>query len=240
MDKHTFKTAFKVTLPVMAGYIVLGIGFGILLESKGYGVLWALLMSTTIYAGSMQYVAVDILSGGASLISAAVITLAVNARHLFYGISMTKHYSGMGKLKNLLIFQLTDETYSLLCTGEIPEACKKKEYFLWVSILDQLYWIIGSVLGGIIGTLFEFNSAGIEFAMTALFIVIFTDQWMKTKDHASAVIGVVSSVVCLIIFGSDNFIIPSMITILILLFVLRHFRSRGHDMTGGEKEDGDE
>ena len=240
MDKQTFKAALKNTIPIMAGYLVLGAGFGILLESKGYGVLWALLMSVTIYAGSMQYVAVDILSGGASLISAAIITFAVNARHLFYGISMTGHYRGMGKLKNLLIFQLTDETYSLLCTGEVPEGCNKKAYFICVSVLDQLYWIIGSVIGGIIGTVFSFNSAGIEFAMTALFIVIFTDQWMKAKNHVSALIGVGSALVCLVIFGSENFIIPSMIMILVLLFSFRRFTERGCDTSDNGEENGDE
>lgn len=238
MNKRTFTAALKSTLPVMAGYIVLGAGFGILLESKGYNALWAVLMSVTIYAGSMQYVAVDLLSSGASLISTAIITLAVNARHLFYGISMTKHYKGMGRLKNLLIFQLTDETYSLLCTGEVPDGVQRKPYYLCVSVLDQLYWIIGSVLGGIIGSVFEFNSAGIEFSMTALFIVIFTDQWMKTKNHVSALIGVSSAVICLLIFGSGNFIIPSMIMILVLLFALRRFTERGCDGAGsGEGED---
>lgn len=238
MDRRTFTAALKSTLPVMAGYVVLGAGFGILLESRGYNALWAVLMSVTIYAGSMQYVAVDMLSSGASLISAAVITLAVNARHLFYGISMAGHYKGMGKLKNLLIFQLTDETYSLLCTGEVPDGVRKKPYYLCVSVLDQLYWVIGSAVGGVIGAVFEFNSAGIEFAMTALFIVIFTDQWMKRKNHVSALIGVGSAVICLIIFGSENFIIPSMIMILVLLFALRRFTERKCDgAADGEDDD---
>lgn len=223
------KYAFKQSLPVMAGYLVLGMGFGILLESKGYGVWWAFLMSVFIYAGSMQYVAVDLLAGGASLISAALMTLMVNARHLFYGISMIDRYKETGAKKPYLVFSLTDETYSLVCSGEVPEGVEKKKYFFWVSLMDQFYWVVGSVIGALIGSLITFNTNGIDFSMTALFIVVFIEQWKGTSDHLSAVIGVAASVICLMIFGADSFLIPSMIVIIVLLTALRKILDRKKD-----------
>lgn len=225
--------AFKRSLPVMAGYLVLGLGFGILLASKGYNAWWAFFMSVFIYAGSMQYVAVDLLAGGASLISAAIMTLMVNARHLFYGISMIDRYKGMGKKKTYLVFALTDETYSLVCSGDVPEGIDRKKYFFWVSLMDHSYWIIGSTLGALIGSMLTFNSAGIDFSMTALFIVVFVEQWRSTKNHLSAMIGVTASIVCLFIFGAENFLIPAMITITVVLTVFRKFLDPKQD----EKED---
>lgn len=225
--------AFKRSLPVMAGYLVLGLGFGILLASKGYNAWWAFFMSVFIYAGSMQYVAVDLLAGGASLISAAIMTLMVNARHLFYGISMIDRYKGMGKKKTYLVFALTDETYSLVCSGDVPEGIDRKKYFFWVSLMDHSYWIIGSTLGALIGSMLTFNSAGIDFSMTALFIVVFVEQWRSTKNHLSAIIGVTASIVCLFIFGAENFLIPAMITITVVLTVFRKFLDPKQD----EKED---
>lgn len=227
--------ALKRSLPVMAGYIVLGMGFGILLTSKGYSAGWAFLMSLLIYAGSMQYVAVDLLAGGASLISAAFMTLMVNARHLFYGISMIDRYRGTGKKKPYLIFSLTDETYSLVCSGDVPEGIDQKKYFFWVSLLDQSYWVIGSTLGGVIGSMITFNTAGIDFSMTALFIVVFIEQWKSTENHTSALIGVGASVLCLVIFGAENFLIPAMVVITAALTFLRGALEQKQEESG-EKE----
>lgn len=170
---NTIKYSIKATLPIMAGYIVLGMGFGILLQSKGYEWWWALLMSFAIYAGSMQYVTIDLLAGGTSLISAALMTLLVNARHLFYGITMLEKYKDTGAKKPYLIFALTDETFSLVCSPNLPNEINRKEYYLFVSLFDQCYWIVGSLLGSIIGNAFSFNTTGVDFAMTALFVVIF-------------------------------------------------------------------
>ena len=211
-DSAAFRAAFRASLPVMAGYIVLGIAFGVLLESKGYSFLWAALMSLTIYGGSLQFVCVDLLSAGASLISTALISLLVQARHLFYGMSMLGRYRGMGKAKPYLIFSLTDETFALAVNGP-PDGIRAKPYYLFVSLLDQCYWLAGSVLGGLAGSLFDFNSAGIDFSMTALFIVIFTDQCMKTKDFFPAALGVSASVLSLLVFGKDAFLIPAMAVI---------------------------
>lgn len=220
--KITAKKAFINSLPVMAGYICLGIGFGVLLETNGYSFLWAILMSLTIYAGSMQYVAVDLLSGGASIISTALMTLMVNARHLFYGISMLENYKNVGKLKPLLAFTLTDETYSLVCSKELlPEGIDEKKYYLFLSLMNQSYWVLGSALGGLLGATITFNSTGIEFAMTSLFVLIFVEQWESAKSHMPAVIGIVCTLGCLLVFGTGSFLIPSMICITVALLIRR-------------------
>lgn len=234
--KKTLKAAFFKSLPIMAGYIVLGTGFGILLTSKGYARWWALLMSLTIYAGSMQYVAIDLLTAGASLISTALMTLMVNARHLFYGVSMLSRYRDTGKAKPYLIFALTDETYSLVCSDElIPSGVDKKRYFLFVSLLNQFYWVLGRVIGGLLGSFLAFNTNGIDFAMTALFVVIFTEQWEKNKNHIPALIGVISSVLCLILFGAQRFLIPAMLLISALLLLLRKPIERRSQGEGAQK-----
>lgn len=226
--KEEIKKAVKATFPVFSGYIVLGFGFGLVLHGKGFGILWALCMSLFIYAGSMQYVAIDLLSGGASVITMAITTVLVNARHLFYGISMINKYKGAGKLKPYLIFSLTDETYSLLCTEEEKEENSHRYHFI-VSLLNQFYWVTGTVLGAAVGTAFNFSPKGIDFALTALFVTVFIEQWLTSKDHAAAVIGVAVSVVCLFIFGADSFLIPAMILITLCLTVLKVIRKRKGD-----------
>ena len=205
----------------MAGYLVLGLGFGVLLQTKGYGVGWALAMSALIYAGSMQYLAVDLLAGGATLVAAALMTFTVNARHLFYGISMVERYRDTGPAKPYLIFALTDETYSLVCSGEVPDGVDRKRYFFLVSLFDQLYWIAGSVLGALAGSVLPFDSTGIDFSMTALFLVVMTEQWRTTRDHRPALVGLGVSVACLVFFGADGFLIPAMIGITLALTLLR-------------------
>lgn len=227
MNRELLKYSFLASLPVMAGYIVLGFGFGILLNDKGYSFLWAVLMSVTIYAGSMQYVAVDLLSGGASLLSAALVTLLVNARHIFYGVSMIENYKYTGAAKPYLIFSLTDETYSLVCSPNLPEGIDRKKYYLVVSFLNQCYWVFGSFLGGLLGSAVSFNTTGIDFAMTALFVVVFVEQWEKTRQHIPALLGLAASVGCLLIFGSANFLIPAMLCIPAGLFLLKPVIEKG-------------
>ena len=222
ITKNLIKTAFIKSLPVMAGYIVLGIGFGILLKKAGYGLFWAFLMSFAIYAGSMQYVTVSLLTSGASLISAALTALMVNARHLFYGISMIDKYKDAGKKKPYLIFALTDETYSLLCADDYPEGEDKHWYSFFVSLFDQCYWITGSLIGSILGSVITFNTAGIDFSMTALFVTVFVEQWLTTKNHLPAIAGLLCSIGCLLIFGADNFLIPTMIAITIVLSLCKN------------------
>lgn len=227
MDLKLLKTAVIKSLPVMAGYIVLGMGFGILLKVNGYGVLWALAMSVFIFAGSMQFVGVSLIAGGASLISTALTTLMVNARHLFYGISMIQKYKGAGVKKLYLMFALTDETYSLVCTGDCPQGAEPHTYYFLISLCNHIYWVAGSVFGSLLGSVITFNTAGIDFAMTALFVTIFTEQWISSKEHRPAVIGVAASAVCLLIFGSENFLIPAMTVITLLLTVCRGTLEKG-------------
>lgn len=205
----------------MTGYVFLGFGFGILLHQNGYGVLWAAAMSLFIYAGSMQYVAVGLLTSGAGLITAALTTFVVNARHLFYGISMVDAYKGAGQKKPYLIFALTDETYSLVSKNQVPEGISRHGYCFLVSLFDQIYWVAGSVLGSLAGSLLPINYEGIDFVLTALFVTIFVEQWLSVKDHRPAIIGVVSTVVCLCLFGQDVFLIPSMVVIALLLTIMR-------------------
>ena len=216
-NRELIKNVIIRTLPVMAGYVVLGSGFGVLMRVNGYDLLIAVLMSVLIYAGSAQYVGIGLITSGASLITVAMTTLLVNARHLFYGISMIDHYKGAGKRKPYLIFALTDETYSLVCDGEGPKGVDKHKYWFLISLFNQCYWIIGTVIGSIVGSLIKFNTTGIEFSMTALFVTVFVEQWLSTKEHRPALIGLGASILCLLVFGSEKFLIPAMICIVVLL-----------------------
>lgn len=217
--KANFRTAFLDTVPVMTGYLFLGFGFGILALQSGLSLWWAMAMSVFIYAGSMQFVAVTLLSGGTGLLTAALTTLAVNARHLFYGISMIDRYKGTGRKKPYLIFSLTDETYSLVSQGQPRQDGGR--YYLLVSLLDQCYWVLGTLLGAAVGQLLPMNYEGIDFVLTALFVTIFVEQWLSTKNHLPALIGLGASVLCLILFGSSSFLIPSMGLIALLLLLTR-------------------
>ncbi|MCH5212447.1 MAG: AzlC family ABC transporter permease [Oscillospiraceae bacterium] len=238
INKITVKSAFITSLPVMAGYIVLGAGFGVLLSAKGYSFWWAILMSVTMFAGTGQYIGVNILASGASVISAALITLMVNARHIFYGVSMIENYRGMGWRKWYAAFGLTDETYSLLCLNpELPEGANRSNFNFLVTLMNHIYWIFGGFLGAIIGSAIAFNSAGIDFSMTALFVSIFVEQWEKTKLHLPAIWGFVISLICLIIFGADSFLIPAMIGICAGLFIMRGKIEKGSDKARTAKED---
>lgn len=220
MYKKVMKEALIASIPVMMGYIVLGIAFGMLLESKGYNFIYAILMSVFIYAGSMQFVAINLLTSGASLISGAIMTLLINARHLVYGLSMIKKFEGMGSLKPYMIFSLTDETYSLLVGSKTPDGCDEKYYLFFISLFDQCYWIIGSLLGSLIGSMMTINTTGLDFAMTALFVVIVVEQFLTSDKHIYTYLGFVVSIICLLLFGSDAFIIPSMIGILVGLIMM--------------------
>lgn len=219
MDKKTAKIALLDTIPVMTGYVFLGFGFGIIMQQNGFGLIWAVAMSLFIYAGSMQYVGVGLLTGGAGLVTAALATLLVNARHLFYGISMIDAYKGTGKKKPYLIFALTDETYSLVSREQLPQGVDRNSYFFLVSLFDQCYWVAGTALGSLAGSLIPMNFEGIDFALTALFVTIFVEQWLSSKDHFPAIVGVVSAAACLLLFGPDTFLIPTMILIAAILIM---------------------
>ena len=215
------KAAFPHTIPVFTGFTFLGIAYGILMDIKGYGVGWTVLMSVLAFAGSAQYMAITFLTSVFNPVHALLMTLMVNARHLFYGISLLDKYRDTGKLKPYLIFGLCDETFSIVCSAEPPDGINRKWFMFFITILDHGYWVLGSAIGGILGTLVSFNTKGLDFVLTALFVVIFVGQWKAQKNHKPAIIGVLCSVICLVIFGQNNFIIPSMIAILAMLTISR-------------------
>ncbi len=229
MNKKAFRAAFLDTVPVLTGYLFLGMGFGILLSESGYSVLWAFFMALFIYAGSGQYLAVSLLAGGSSLISTAIATFLVNARHIFYGISLIDTYKGAGKKKPYMIFALTDETYSLVTQNQPPEGMSRHAYCFTVSVMDHIYWICGCVLGSLVGTLVPISFEGVEFVLTALFVTMFVEQWLSTKNHLPALIGVASTLLCLMLFGRDIFLIPSMALIAVLLTLTRKTGRRNGD-----------
>ena len=219
--KSALKAAFPLTIPVLTGYLCLGAAYGIIMDSKGFSLLWTLLASLFIYDGSMQFVTVSLLAAGFDPIGTFAITIMVNARHIFYGISMLKKYQGIRKPKPYLIFALTDETFSIVCSEEPPEGVDRSWFYLFISLLNQIYWVAGSFLGGILGSMISFNTKGLDFALTALFIVILINQWKSTTNHLPAIIGILSAILCRIFFGSNNFIIPTMITILIFVTLFK-------------------
>ena len=221
MNKKLLRTALLDTVPVMTGYVFLGFGFGILMQQRGFGVLWSAAMSLFIYAGSMQYVAVSLLISGASLLTTALTTFVVNARHLFYGSSMIVAYKNTGRKKPYLIFGLTDETYSLVSQIHVPEGISKNGYCFWVTVFDHLYWVTGTLLGALAGSLVPINYEGVEFALTALFVTIFVEQWLSTKKHGPAIVGVAATTASLVLFGKEVFLIPSMVIIAVCLTIMR-------------------
>ena len=218
---RTVKQAFLKSVPVMAGYLVLGIGFGVLMHNAGYGLLWVLAMSMLIYAGSMQYVGVGLLSGGAAVITAILTTIMVNARHLFYSISMIRLYRDAGRYKPYLIFALTDETYSLLCGGEAPSPEEADLYRFLVSLFNHSYWVLGSVLGGLLGAALPFSTEWIEFSMTALFLASFAEQWGRRGNRIPAAAGLIGTLLSLVVFGPERFLILAMLLITLVLTLLR-------------------
>lgn len=219
MNRRNLKRVFLDTVPVLTGYIFLGAGFGILLSEAGYNGVWAFFMSLFMYAGSGQYLAVELLSTGASLFYTAVATLLVNGRHMFYGISLIDTYKNSGKKKPYMIFALTDETYSLVTQNTPPEGMKRHTYCFLVSLFDQIYWIIGCVLGNLVGTLIPIDYSGVEFVLTALFVTLFVEQWLSNKNHGPAIIGVGVTAVSLLIFGRELFLIPALVIITLILVI---------------------
>lgn len=226
--KRTIKFAFLQSLPVFCGYLFLGAAFGLLLQKAGYNFIWAFFISLTVYAGSGQFLLISFLGGTVSWFNMAFMTFMLNSRHIFYGLSFIERFRSMGKMYPYMIFSLTDETYSVLCSLKVPEGVEEKKASFFIALFDQCYWILGGVLGTIAGQLLPFDTTGVDFAMTALFVVIFIEQWLDSKNHIPVWIGGISSVLCLVIFGADNFILPSLIvTVSLLLFMKRQIAAIG-------------
>ena len=221
MSRRGIREAFVTSVPVMAGYIVLGLGFGILLRKAGYGLPWAFAMSFFIYAGSLQYVGVSLIASGASLLTCLLTSIMVNARHFFYSISMLLRYGNAGRCKPYLVFGLTDEVYTLLSDGKTPEGLDPQAYRFFVTLFCHLWWVSGSVLGSLLGAALPFPTEGIEFSMTALFIAAYTEQWLSRKDHLPALTGLLATFLCLLLFGPERFLIPAILLITLVLSLLR-------------------
>jgi len=231
--KEALKFAFKRDIPVMLGYIFMGIAFGLMLQDAGYSFVWAFFISLTCYAGTMQFVLVSLLTGGAGLLSTAVMTFSINSRHIFYGLSFLKKFKEMGKAYPYMIFSLTDETYALLCGTRIPFEIDSKKTMFFMAALNQSYWVIGCTAGALFGSLISFDTTGVDFAMTALFVVIFVDQWREAKTHIPVFIGIGCGLVSLLIIGPDNFIIPALAAAIGLLIACRR------PIEGGKKSGGE-
>ena len=216
---YAMRRAFPYTIPVLAGYLFIGLAFGVLFADKGYNVLWAILMSIVVYAGSGQYLAVNFFVPGFSVLQAVFLTLMVNVRHIFYGLSLVDRYNRFDWKRWYLIFGMTDETYSLICTTDVPDDVDEEKFLLSITLLNQLYWVIGTILGSVIAGTLPFSSEGVEFAMTALFIVMFVELWCHRNNRLPELIGICASMVCLLVFGADNFVLPTMLLIIAVIML---------------------
>lgn len=223
---NAFLAAFPCTIPVLTAYAFLGMALGIYMSVAGFSVWLTLLMGLAIYAGSLEFLAVSILVAPYAPLQTFIVSLMLQARHLFYGITLLEKYKDSGWKKPYLIHAITDETFSINCTAEVPEHVDRVWFYFFTSLLDHSYWVIASIIGGVLGNLIPFNSEGLDFVMTAMFVVIMLEQWLKDDDHSSAWIGLIASVGCLMIFGPDNFLIPTMICILAALTVLRKIKTK--------------
>lgn len=222
MRRKALKAAFPCTIPIMTGFIFLGAAYGIYMNASGFSFVYPLFMSMLIYGGSLEFVAVEMLLSPFAPLQVFIMALLIQARHLFYGLSMLDKFKGTGWKKFYLIYGMCDETFSVNYTADIPEDVDRGWFMFFVTLLNQFYWVASATTGGIIGSLLKINTDGISFVMTAMFVVIFMDQWLKEDQHLSSLIGLGVSLICLLIFGVDSFMIPTMITIVVLLTVLRH------------------
>ena len=216
-QKAALRAAFPATIPVMTGFLCLGVAYGVLMQSKGYGPGWSVLMSAIAFGGSMQFVAITLLTTAFDPIQAFLLSIMVNARHMFYGLSLLDKYKGLGKVRPFLIYVLCDETFSLVSTLEPPEGVERKDFYFWISLLDYLYWITGTALGGLAGNLITFDTTGLDFALTALFVVLFLEQWKKPENRPAGIIGILCAAVSLVVFRADNMVIPAMALVLAVL-----------------------
>lgn len=237
ITKREISSAFKTSFPIMVTFIVLGIGFGLLMQKHGFGPLWSLASGIIIYSGTVQFVSIALMSTG-SVLMAGLTALMVSARHIFFSISMIGRYSTEGPRKWYLYYALCDETYAMLSKDDTPEGVNESGYRLLVTLFDQLSWLIGCVLGGCVGTLLSFNSTGIDFAMVALFTTVFLQQWIDTKNHIPAITGLLATLVCRLIFGRDLFLIPAMIIIVITMTVMRRRieKREAAEQAGGDQD----
>lgn len=224
--RTAFRAAFPHTIPIFAGFWFLGLTYGIYMNVSGFSFWYPMLMSLTIFAGSIEFVTVNLLLGAFNPIQALAVTLMINARHLFYGISMLDRYRGTGWKKPYLIFGMCDESFSINCSAQIPEGVDRGWFMFFVTLFNHLYWFTGSTLGGIFGSFLSFNTKGLDFVMTAMFVVIFLENWLNEQEHTSSLLGLGISLICLLAFGAERFLIPAMLGILAVLTLLRYSPER--------------
>lgn len=221
MRRKALKAAFPCTIPIFTGFWFLGLTYGIYMKVSGFSFVYPMLMSLLIFGGSLEFITVEMLLSPFAPLQVFIMALLIQARHLFYGISMLEKFKGMGWKKFFLIFGMCDETFSVNYTAEIPEDVDKGWFMLWVTFLNQFYWVSAATTGGLIGSLLKFDTTGISFVMTAMFVVIFLEQWLKEKNHVSSLVRIAVSVLCLIFFGEDSFMLPTMAAIVLLLTLSR-------------------
>lgn len=221
MRKTALRYAFRASLPIMAGYVFLGLTYGVYMHELGFSFVYPMLLAITVYAGSAEFLLGNMLLGSFHPMQVFFIVLMVNARHLFYGLSMLDKYKGMGWKKFFLIYGMSDETFALTSVAKVPEGVDRGWFLLWLTWLDEGYWVVGATLGGLIGSLLSFDLRGLDFVLTAMFTAIFADNWLRERNHVSSVSGLVITGMCLVLFGSDNFIIPSMALMLVFLILLK-------------------
>jgi len=226
MKLKALKTAFPFTIPIFAGFWFLGLAYGIYMNVSGFNFLYPMFMSLTIFGGSLEFVAVTMLLAPFAPIQCLIMTLIIQARHLFYGISMLDKFRGLGWKKFYLIFGMCDETFSINYTADIPADVDRGWFMFFVTLLNHFYWFSGATIGGLVGSLLNFNTTGLDFVMTAMFVVIFMEQWLKEKNHCTAFIGLVSTILCRVLFGVDGFMIPTMLCILVCLTAFKGFLER--------------
>lgn len=221
MRIKALKIAFPQTIPIFTGFWFLGMAYGIYMNASGFSFVYPLCMSLLIYGGSLEFVAVEMLLSPFAPLQTFIMALLIQARHLFYGLSMLDKFKGLGWKKYYLIFGMCDETFSINCSADIPEDVDRGWFYFWVTLLNQFYWSAAATTGGIVGSLLKIDTSGISFVMTAMFVVIFLEQWLKEKEHSASLIGLTVSVLCLIVFGPDSFMVPTMVLIVGLLTLLR-------------------
>ncbi len=221
MKLKAFKAAFPYTVPILAGFLFMGFSYGLYMHASGFSFIYPMLMSLLIYGGSLEFVAVEMLLSPYAPLQTIVMTLLIQARHLFYGLSMLEKFKGTGAKKFYLIYGMCDETFSINCSTNPPKGVDKGWFMFFVTLLNQIYWVGGATLGALAGSLVSFSLNGISFVMTAMFVVIFLDEWMKNKKHGSEIIGLFSSILCLAIFGADSFMLPTMALIMLLLCLFK-------------------
>lgn len=229
MKRRALRAAFPHTVPILTGFLFLGMTYGVYMSSLGFSWIYPTLMALTIFAGSMEFVTANMLLGAFNPLQAFAMTLMVNARHLFYGLAMLDRFRGLGWKKLYLIFGMCDETFSVTCSARVPEGVDEGWFMTFVTLLDQLYWVLGAALGGLCGSLLTLNTEGLDFVMTAMFVVIFLENWLKEENHTSSLLGLALPCACLVLFGAQSFILPSMAAILLALTALRGRLEKGGD-----------